>query len=155
MRLNPLEYDVRELRDAAGITHADSTEGDDLLGRPLPGPDVVRWAREYRELSTFDEKTADGEAYLETLPTDYRASMFIIDWLDFLVDHAGVQGTMQALDYYRDIGWLSQSAERELRRHLAGVNQSGDTDGFEALGARGHRRSLLYLAKVAAFRNDD
>lgn len=172
--LNPREYDVEELRDVAGVeVRVDGGEAEvATFGRPLPAADLVTLARQYRELAArgrepdgnsggqrrpssergSDGRTPDGEALpLDGVPDDAGSVMLTLEWLDFLVYRAGVHGALGALDYYRDVGWLTGRAERQLRSYLRGLDAPGSgTGGLGALDARDHRQSLVFVSRLAA-----
>lgn len=153
--LNPLEYDLEELRAVAGV---EADVGDDApgeeperLARPLPAADLVSWARQHRELATSGGRP-DGDALpLSSVPDCPGSVMLALEWLDGLVHRAGVHGALAALDYYADVGWLSRDAELELRDYLRGLDAPGGRgSGLDALDARDHRQSLLYVTRIAS-----
>lgn len=170
--LNPREYDLDELRDVAGVDvrvdggeasearRSSSGEGSEFdggeaeptdFGRPLPAADLVTLARQYRELAARGDEP-DGDALpLAGVPDDAGSVMLTLEWLDFLVYRAGVHGALGALDYYRDVGWLTGRAERQLRSYLRGLDAPGGrAGGLDALDARDHRQSLLFVTRLAS-----
>ncbi len=105
-----------------------------------------------RELARLQRSVSATRPYLAELPDSYDAEQTIIDWLDPLVAAAGIQGALDALAYYESVGWISTATEKQLQEYVRLV---ADPD----LGARTrqadmhhHRRSLTYIARLAARR---
>jgi archaellum component FlaD/FlaE len=91
MGLDPLEYDVEELR---GLRER-SGVGQGNLGVGMP--------------------------YLTDLPAGPEMRAFVLDWLEDLVDAGGFDGAVAALEFYRFMGWLSPDARDAVEDHLLGV----------------------------------
>lgn len=96
---------------------------------------------------------AEGGAsrpYLEELPGDYGAQLEIFEWLDGLVSRGGREGTIEALEYYESVEWLSTESRADLEEFVAGLGTEGAADG--SLGISDHRESLSYIARLAGRR---
>jgi archaellum component FlaD/FlaE len=119
MGVNPLEYDVEELRKLQERSAHERSVGN--LGVRLP--------------------------YLASLPAGTEPRAFVLDWLSELVATGGFDGAVAALEYYRFMGWLAPEAREEIEAHLLGVgNRSGS---FEDLDRTDHMRSLARIARLA------
>ncbi len=57
---------------------------------------------------------AHRKAKLETLGDDVISLMVALRWLEFLLDNYGPENTMDVLDYYESIGWISQSVKEQM-----------------------------------------
>lgn len=57
---------------------------------------------------------AHRKAKLETLGDDVVSLMVALRWLEFLLDNYGPENTMDVLDYYESIGWISQSVKEQM-----------------------------------------
>jgi archaellum component FlaD/FlaE len=120
MGVNPLEYDVDELRQLRERS-ASEPGGGGNLGVGLP--------------------------YLSTLPADEETRPFVLDWLTDLVDSGGFDGAVAALEYYRFMGWITPAVRDELEAHLLGVGTR--PGGFDDLDRADHMRSLARIARLA------
>jgi archaellum component FlaD/FlaE len=128
MGVNPLEYDVEELR-SLGAASGRGTGGN--LGVGLP--------------------------YLRSLPTDDEVRPFVRDWLSELVTAGGSDGAADALAYYRFMGWLDPTAQEQLEDHLLAVgNGSGTFDDLtRADHMRSLARIARLAERAAAAEGDD
>lgn len=126
MGVDPLEYDVEELRELR----------DDSASRPGAGGNLgLRLP------------------YLERLPTGPEVRTFVLDWLGELVDAGGFEGAVAALEYYRFMGWIAPEVRDRLEDHLLGVGyQPG---AFSRLDRAHHMRSLARIARLAEWAETD
>ncbi|EQB72310.1 MAG: hypothetical protein AMDU1_APLC00010G0069 [Thermoplasmatales archaeon A-plasma] len=57
---------------------------------------------------------AHRKAKLETVGDDVISLMVALRWLEFLLDNYGPENTMDVLDYYESIGWISASVKEQM-----------------------------------------
>ena len=120
MGVNPLEYDVEELRGLRERSAAEPGSGGNL-GVRLP--------------------------YLAELPEGAEVRAFVLDWLAELVDAGGFGGAVAALEYYRFMGWITPEVRDRLEDHLLAVGHGpGEFDDLERAD---HMRSLARIARLA------
>lgn len=93
------------------------------------------------------QATAGERPYLQTIPSGYAAESVVFDWLGFLVDRAGYRATLDALRYYRSVGWLTAEAEDQLTEYLRGF--PAPPTG-ESLDVEDHQQSLVFVAKLSS-----
>lgn len=96
----------------------------------------------------------DTPPYLDTHPSGYAAEITTLEWLEFLVETAGVEGAAQTVAYYRSVGWISEAVETYLHRMLAGFGDERtvppeDPDPQSILRTDDHKRSLQFIAQIA------
>jgi flagellar protein FlaE len=148
MGLNPNEYDIDELREAVGGEAGPAAPRiQETAERHLDG----RRAEQYRELLTVDAAGREGGSrpHLDQLPQEYAAELIVLEWLEFLNATAGLEGTIDAIRYYRSIGWISEAVESDLRDYLSGVD-ARDTDAAPGIDVDDHVESLLFVANLAS-----
>ncbi|MDR5656843.1 FlaD/FlaE family flagellar protein [Halodesulfurarchaeum sp. HSR-GB] len=88
--------------------------------------------------------------YLERVPDQYAGRLTVFEWLQFTLEQAGSRQTLQALEYYADIGWLGEGAASDLRDYVR-VFEDGGTDGAgQPLQTADHLVSLVYIARLAS-----
>jgi archaellum component FlaD/FlaE len=135
-------------RARAGETDRDSpAAATDPTARTEP---PARAGRADRLEQLLLHQAASGERpYLDSIPAGYDAESVVFDWLDFLVGRGGYRATVDALRYYRSVGWLTDRAEDQLLEYLRGFP---DTATAESLGVEDHEQSLVYVAKLASLR---
>lgn len=86
--------------------------------------------------------------YLTRLPDAYSAQLEVFDWLEALLSKGGLDATLEALEYYESIGWLSESSREHLEEFTGGLAASDPPDP-EPLGVDDHRRSLVFIARLS------
>lgn len=125
-------------------------ERDPFTRAPLDNVEDARSSVE-RELARLQESSGDRleRPYLESTPQTYEAERTILSWLDPMVADAGLRGTIDALGYYRSVGWLGEDAEDTLGEYARLVAERGAEHRAEPLDVRDHRRSLTYVARLA------
>lgn len=139
-------------------------DGDRPVGRGRDGP-VDRPGRQStpKQERSLEDRTVSNRdlellgqlsrgdierPYLSRLPDEYSAQVEIFEWLEALLDTAGLDGALDALAYYESIGWLSERSHEHLVDFLDGLS---GTDGADtrSLTVEDHRRSLVYVARLA------
>jgi len=90
--------------------------------------------------------TDDGKPYLSELPDGYAGDVLAIEWLQYLVESAGIRATARAISYYEDIDWIAEPVADDLQDYLVGFEESDVTDGDLTIDH--HMRSLKYIGKL-------
>ncbi|MFW5956405.1 MAG: FlaD/FlaE family flagellar protein [Halorhabdus sp.] len=165
MTINPKDYDLDELRKMArergsatipvgddDIEEETTTPGFDTggsLGGDVLGGDDYR-SQLYRQLLPL-ESMVNGELekpYLEGLPECYAGELIVFEWLSFLLETGGFRGANEAVDYYAEVGWITDDVSDDLEDYLLGLEeQPGDA---EELSIDDHLLSLVHVAKLTS-----
>lgn len=136
MALDPSDYDVAELR--TGPAAGDET-----------GAEAIVRSKQHRELAEREAMADHLERpYLRRVPETYSAELVVFDWLEYLQSEAGFRGALEAIRLYRSLGWLAADVEEQLDEYLRSFEEDGSTPG--RLGPAAHRRSLVYIARLAS-----
>ncbi|MFP4530458.1 MAG: FlaD/FlaE family flagellar protein [Halodesulfurarchaeum sp.] len=156
MTTNPREYDTQELRQAAREKARDRDRDIEALRRDLAAEaedtDEIPEAQ-LKELILLEggSDPADLERpYLEYVPDQYAARLTLFEWLQFALERVGSRRTLDALEYYVDIGWLSKSAAEELREHVRVFQDAAVEEGGRTFETADHLVSLVYIARLAS-----
>jgi len=94
----------------------------------------------------------DSKPYLAELPKGYVADLVVMEWLEFLVVEFGPEDAVRTIEYYEDIGWISESVEEELLSFVSGFAdvesvEPGET-GPATLEIDDHIQSLTFLSQL-------
>lgn len=102
------------------------------------------------DLAFFADAHSDNiqRPYLTRLPSSYPAQVEIFDWLETLLETGGPDAAFEALAYYESVGWLSAHTRSQLEDFMDGIQTN--TSGPGNLSLDDHRRSLQYIARLAA-----
>jgi len=90
---------------------------------------------------------------LTKVPSDPESIIILMKWLQYLVDKCGHAYLPEILDYYVDIGWISEDAKISLLDYSNGITEeikSGEASGKEVsnLPSRDHIQSLIFIQKL-------
>lgn len=149
--MNPRDYDIDELQGGTPGRLGRGRDSDPTGGRdgPLPADEIVR-SNQFRELLLL-ESAADEDLekpYLTRLPESYAAELTLFEWLEFLMTKGGTRGTIEALQYYESIGWLTRDVEDLLQEYMRSIDEpEGQTDSLDRTD---HALSLVYVARLAS-----
>ncbi|WP_129115004.1 FlaD/FlaE family flagellar protein [Halegenticoccus tardaugens] len=173
MTLNPSDYDLAERRTPAGDRPSEPDPSWERRTRDETGAEAQRdgrrRGRERRRGSAPDREAIRGNRlqrlfflqsamgdgapsrpFLSSLPERRIVERVVFDWLEFLALNAGTDRAREALAYYREIDWISAEVESDLRGYLADFPADDSSVAHSTLDSDDHRRSLLYVARIAA-----
>ena len=89
---------------------------------------------------------------LDVIPNDPENVVVLMKWLQYLVDKVGKANLADVLDYYVDIGWISDKIINNLVEYSEGITEEkkeGETERkLSDLQARDHIESLLYIQRL-------
>jgi|GEM_PF-782134 flagellar protein FlaD len=105
------------------------------------------WGRQHR-LPRASRKTNGNGMKLESLPTDPKRIMFLLKWIEYLIERVGYQDLENALDYYVDIGWISEDVLFSIMRYAKGIrlyHEKSDWRPIGYLNVQDHLMSLLFI----------
>lgn len=88
---------------------------------------------------------------LLSIPSDPERVIVLMKWLQFLVDKVGKDNLSDVLDYYVDIGWISEKIVTKLMEYSEGVTEEKDqkeTTEQTELQAKDHIQSLMFIQRL-------
>lgn len=168
-QLDPNEYDLGELRDAAH-DRPERTEdpridrrSSDVREAMDAGSEPVDAGR-HESTQSAPESRPDGDEleffsrldrgdverpYLPRVPDGYDAQMDVLEWLERLLETGDPEAVRAALSYYESVGWLSADSRGHIEAFLEGLD-GVDSGGADRLGIEDHRTSFRYVARLSA-----
>jgi len=87
--------------------------------------------------------------YLTEFADTYATDVLVMEWLAMLIDTAGEEGALKALDHYDRIDWVSESIRRELEVVLSGAWSEADSEPRNDLNTDVHDRSFRFIARLS------
>lgn len=159
--IDPIDYPVDELRTIADCVDEDvvSSESESEIHGFVWSEPPERHRTHVEDPTTeqcerlltiagIDPERIGEKPYLTTLSTE-DSEAFITGWLEFLTTEAGTQGAIDALERYREIGWMTEPVAEELKERLQWINHR-DGNGFETFDRGDHLLNFAYVAKIAS-----
>ena len=93
-----------------------------------------------------EEKIEFRASTLDSLPNDPEGVVIVMKWLQYLVDRVGKDNISKVLDYYVDIGWITDDVKVKLLEYCEGITE--ETSERRNLVAKDHIQSFLYIQKL-------
>ncbi|MCD6383325.1 MAG: flagella protein [Thermoplasmata archaeon] len=138
---------------------------------PEPPSPKEEW-RHHMEKEDLMKRLKSGQPILSHLPTDYRTMILVFRWIEFLFERVTRDKIGMLLEYYKDVGWISDEVKSKVmafaRGEIQDVTKYEPTDGepgpelFDKggtalykkvsdwrLSADDHLKSLLFILKIA------
>ena len=95
---------------------------------------------------------------LTQVPNDPENIIVVMKWLQYLVDKCSHTFLSEVLDYYVDIGWITDNAKISLVDYSQGITGEGNKNNTSGkttnLPAKDHIQSLLYIQKLKGVQLD-
>ncbi len=90
---------------------------------------------------------------LQKVPNDPENIIVLMKWLQYLIDKCGRDNLSNILDYYVDIGWISQDVKISLLDYSNGIKEdkTGDSStnrNITDLHSKDHIQSFVYIQKL-------
>ena len=90
---------------------------------------------------------------LKEVPSDPENIIVLMKWLQYLLDKCGRDNLSNILDYYVDIGWISQNAKISLIDYSQGItgesnNEEVTRQNITNLPSKDHIQSLIFIQKL-------
>ena len=90
---------------------------------------------------------------LKEIPSDPENIIILMKWLQYLIDKCGRQHLSNILDYYVDIGWISEDAKISLIDYSHGITEERNQDSnmdqeIHDLPSKDHIQSLLFIQRL-------
>lgn len=153
--IDPIEYDVSELRELARV-RGDRYVADGFLWTELPEsfPPTEGTAEHDRPVTWTGSLEERQKPYLREIPGTERGQRVAREWIRGLVERAGSGAAVEALAYYESLGWLTEAVREELEGYLLAV-------GYRPGGSLGdltradHVESLARTARLAQLADPD
>lgn len=158
MSLDPIDYDVVELRELARRRGDRYVEDGFLWPEPSEGfPPIDDLAEFDRPESWTGSHEERQKPYLGAVP-DSRAAASLVDrWIERLVERAGFDGAVEALSYYRAMGWITEAVEADLQDYLlaAGHHPGGSLADLDRDAHVDSLARIIALAQLAGRQSPD
>ncbi len=118
--------------------HAEVSEG-------MPESHSEIQSKELQEVSGLEALNA---VKLKETPKTTKGIMFMLKWIEYLIERVGYEGLEDALNYYVDIGWISEDVMFDVMRYARGIrlyHQNSDWRPVGYLNVQDHLMSLLFI----------
>jgi flagellar protein FlaD len=118
--------------------------------RKLPDADEVE---EAGDIEDSPRKTSVPMVRLECIKADPTSVVVLLNWIEFLMERVGRNNLMDALDYYVDIGWISEDVRSEIMAYARGIDYYVEKPTWRLL-PEDHTKSLLFIERLSGRKID-
>jgi archaellum component FlaD/FlaE len=104
-----------------------------------------------------DQKHKISVHPLNWVSSDPNSVVVLMKWLQFLIDKVGKQNLVDVLDYYVDVGWISEKIISNLIDYSEGITDDskiGEKKKLTDLNAKDHIQSLLFIQRLKGEKQD-
>ncbi len=87
-------------------------------------------------------------ARLTTIANDAKIIMILLRWIEFLIERVGYDGLEDVLDYYVDIGWISEDVMFTVLKYAKGIKLYHENSDWRPVGfmsVKDHITSLMFI----------
>ena len=100
-------------------------------------------------------KTKDGYSIvrLDSIKGDPMSVVVLLNWIEFLMERVGRNNLMDALDYYVDIGWISEDVRSKIMAYARGIDYYVEKPTWRLL-PEDHTKSLLFIERLCGRKID-
>ena len=101
---------------------------------------------------TSEIQKISGRKYrLEDIPEDTLSTMLVFKWLEFLISRVGLNNLIDILDYYYNLGWISEKVVNKLIKISKNMKYLSEElrKPVDKMIPEDHIVSLLYIEKLA------
>ncbi|GBF36088.1 FlaD/FlaE family flagellar protein [Methanofervidicoccus abyssi] len=97
------------------------------------------------------QKISEKKYRLEELPEDTLSTMLVFKWLEFLIGRVGLNNLIDILDYYYNLGWISEKVVNRLIKISKNMKYLNEDlrKPVDKMIPEDHIVSLLYIEKLA------
>ncbi len=96
-------------------------------------------------------------ARLDDIPNDAKSIMILLKWIEFLIERVGYDELEGVLDYYVDIGWISENVMLTVLKYAKGIklyHESSDWRPVGFMSVKDHITSLMFIEALRTGRFD-
>lgn len=100
-------------------------------------------------------KTKEGYPIvrLDSIKGDPMSVVVLLNWIEFLMERVGRNNLMDALDYYMDIGWISEDVRSEIMAYARGIDYYVEKPTWRLL-PEDHTKSLMFIERLCGRKID-
>lgn len=95
---------------------------------------------------------------LNEIPLDAQNIVILMKWLQYLIDKIGKSQISEVLNFYVDIGWITEDIKFDLLKYVQGLTDNQNHDKEEKnkkITSKEHIHSLLFIQKLKGKDMDD
>ena len=89
----------------------------------------------------------DGDVKLQYLDNKAETSIILLNWIEFLLEKVGRNNLTEVLEYYIDIGWISEGICEKMIAYANGIDYYVERPTWKLL-PDDHTKSLMFIEQL-------
>jgi flagellar protein FlaD len=112
-------------------------------------PEVARSATQQTSGRTAAEKQQyyDDNIKLQSIDNKAETSIILLNWIEFLLEKVGRNNLSEVLEYYIDIGWISEEVCEKMIAYANGIDYYVERPTWKLL-PDDHTKSLMFIEQL-------
>ncbi|MCZ7398820.1 MAG: flagella protein, partial [Candidatus Methanoperedens sp.] len=90
---------------------------------------------------------AGGDVKLQYLDNKAETSIILLNWIEFLLEKVGRNNLTEVLEYYIDIGWISEDVCEKMIAYANGIDYYVERPTWKLL-PDDHTKSLMFIEQL-------
>jgi len=111
---------------------------------PSPEPSIDGEVEDVQEPKTSPASNGVKLATIESTPSNV---VLLLTWIEFLLERVGRNNLVDALDYYVEIGWISEEVASTMLSYARGLDYYVEKPTWRLL-PDDHTKSLLFIERL-------
>jgi len=84
---------------------------------------------------------------LESIYNAPETSIILLNWVEFLMEKVGRNNLLDVLDYYSEIGWISDGVSNKILAYATGIDYYDEKPTWKLM-PQDHTKSLMFIARL-------
>lgn len=97
--------------------------------------------------SQYFEEDEGQEVRLYYLDNRPETSIILLNWIEFLMEKVGRNNLFDVLEYYIEIGWISEEVSSKMMAYASGIDYFVERPSWKLL-PEDHTKSLLFIEQL-------
>lgn len=84
---------------------------------------------------------------LQQLDNNPETFIILLNWVEFLMEKVGRNNLMDVLDYYSEIGWISDNVSNKILAYAGGIDYYDEKPTWKLM-PQDHTKSLMFIERL-------
>ncbi len=115
--------------------------------QPFQAQQTAHYAVAQQTAPQYFEEDEGMEVRLSYLDNRPETSIILLNWIEFLMEKVGRNNLFDVLEYYIEIGWISEEVSSKMMAYASGIDYFVERPSWKLL-PEDHTKSLLFIEQL-------
>lgn len=115
--------------------------------QPFQAQQTAHYAVAQQPAPQYFEEDEGQEVRLSYLDNRPETSIILLNWIEFLMEKVGRNNLFDVLEYYIEIGWISEEVSSKMMAYASGIDYFVERPSWKLL-PEDHTKSLLFIEQL-------